>query len=45
MAPAAPVDELEDEAEVPGRDALEIEHDRRVRGEGRLLLEQSPQDG
>ena len=30
---------------VPGGDALEVEHDWRVGGEGGLLLEQHPQDG
>ena len=40
-----PVDELQDEAQVPGGDALEVEHDGGVGGEGRLLLEQRLQDG
>lgn len=30
---------------LPGGDALEVEHDRRVWREGGLLLEQRPQDG
>ena len=30
---------------LPGGDALEVEHDRRVWCEGGLLLEQRPQDG
>ena len=29
----------------PGGDALEVEHDGRVGGEGRLLLQEHPQDG
>ena len=30
---------------LPGGDALEVEHDGRVGGEGRLLLQEHPQDG
>ena len=30
---------------LPGWDTLEVEHDGRVGGEGRLLLQEHPQDG